>query len=247
MKHTFISHSTKNKDTADNIVKNLEDNGVPCWIAPRNINAGTNYGAALSSAIRDCGTFVLVFSEYSNISDAVFREVQLAFESRKTIIPVRINDVPVSDDLKFFLSGIQWVNATPEQLQFNKLIDDIHRLMNVPHAVDSGNTTELLDYTEDVSQNITLRNFDNLSQSWTVALDMHDEITIGRHPNNRIHIAEPSISREQCKIYMADGVLTIENSSNSNITQLNNAPLNIPAILQPNDRIKCGRIILIVE
>jgi hypothetical protein len=114
MKHTFISHSTKNKVTDDNIVKNLEDNGIPCWIAPRNITAGTNYGAAISSGIRDCEVFVLVFSEHSNASDAVFREVQLAFECRKPIIPVRINNVPISDDLKFFLSGIQWVSATPE-------------------------------------------------------------------------------------------------------------------------------------
>jgi hypothetical protein len=40
----FISHSSKDKLTADAICHSLEQNGIRCWIAPRDVRAGANYG-----------------------------------------------------------------------------------------------------------------------------------------------------------------------------------------------------------
>ncbi|MDR0948902.1 MAG: toll/interleukin-1 receptor domain-containing protein, partial [Lachnospiraceae bacterium] len=42
----FISHSSVDKSIANAICHTLEANGMRCWIAPRDIPAGTNYGAA---------------------------------------------------------------------------------------------------------------------------------------------------------------------------------------------------------
>lgn len=130
MKDVFISHSTKNKAVADSVVDALDASGISCWIAPRDIAPGSNYGAEITRAIRECPVVVLLFSDDSNSSDAVFREIQKAFEEKKRIVPLRIQDVPVSDDLSFYLSGLQWLDAEPRGKGFDGLVESIQLAIN---------------------------------------------------------------------------------------------------------------------
>lgn len=48
----FISYASKEMETASKVCKFLEDNGIRCWIAPRNVNAGSNYATQIVSAIK---------------------------------------------------------------------------------------------------------------------------------------------------------------------------------------------------
>ncbi|MCL2358073.1 MAG: TIR domain-containing protein [Defluviitaleaceae bacterium] len=255
-KTAFISHSSKDKSIADNIVACLEEQNIPCWIAPRNIPAGTNYGAAISAGLRECGVFVLVYSQNSNVSEAVFREVQLAFECRRPIIPVRIENIPPSDDLMFFLSGIQWVDAPADHRDFADLAAGIFHLYGTdvpssnaspaPGASDSDEgETEMLTLPTTPASTRTLRNADNPAQVWT--LNPTGEMLVGRLSSCEISLAEPCISRKQCKIYFVGAIATVENLSSSNITTLNDAPIHHPLPLCPGDKIKCGRVTLIYE
>jgi hypothetical protein len=57
----FISHSTKDNQVADAICHVLEQNGVRCWIAPRDIAAGTDYGTEIIRGIKNCTVFFLFF------------------------------------------------------------------------------------------------------------------------------------------------------------------------------------------
>ena len=47
----FISHSAKNKVTADAVCAMLESRGVRCWIAPRDVTPGTEWGESIVEAI----------------------------------------------------------------------------------------------------------------------------------------------------------------------------------------------------
>lgn len=38
----FISYASKEMEVAARVCKFLEDNGIRCWIAPRNVSAGSN-------------------------------------------------------------------------------------------------------------------------------------------------------------------------------------------------------------
>jgi pSer/pThr/pTyr-binding forkhead associated (FHA) protein len=71
-------------------------------------------------------------------------------------------------------------------------------------------------------------------------------VIVGRNADCQVFLAESSVSRQQCKIYL-NGAVIIENLSNSNRTQLNGLPLNNPTILKLGDKIKCGRTTLIVD
>jgi uncharacterized membrane protein YkoI len=141
MSSAFISHSSLDKATADEVVDALERKGISCWIAPRNIPAGSNYGAAIVQAIRDCDVLILLLSESSNTSAAVFREVQKAFEEHKSIIPLRLENVSVSDDLGFYLSGLHWIDADPDQNDFNDLINDVRLALEKTTNSDSNNSS----------------------------------------------------------------------------------------------------------
>ena len=47
----FISHSSKDQECAKKVSEFMEASGVPCWIAPRDVTPGSNYGAAIVEAI----------------------------------------------------------------------------------------------------------------------------------------------------------------------------------------------------
>ena len=125
MKSVFVCHSTSDKKVADIVVDSLENEGISTWIAPRDIASGSDYGASIGKGIRECEVLVLVFSKMSNESEAVIREVQLAFNEKKAIIPFRIEDVPVSDSMAFYLSGLHWVDAVQKKKNLDVLLKDV--------------------------------------------------------------------------------------------------------------------------
>ena len=47
----FISYASSDKAIADRICGALENAGVSCWIAPRNIEPGTDFPTAIVEAI----------------------------------------------------------------------------------------------------------------------------------------------------------------------------------------------------
>src|SRR4051794_9355796 len=74
----FISHSTKDKLVADAVVAHLEQNGLRCWCAPRDIMPGTSWASAIVEGIAACKAMVVVFSTNANTSDHIRREVERA-------------------------------------------------------------------------------------------------------------------------------------------------------------------------
>jgi TIR domain len=128
MKRTvFISHSSKDKAIGDEICRFLETNGISCWIAPRNVMPGKNYGAAIVEAIDECAVFLLVLTNESNKSGQVVREVERAASANAVIIPLRVEPVPPSRDLEFYVSSSHWLDATEKPLakHLGKLLDAI--------------------------------------------------------------------------------------------------------------------------
>jgi hypothetical protein len=58
----FVSYSSKDKPVADAVCATLEARSIRCWIAPRDILPGTDYGAAIVDAITQSRFMVLVLS-----------------------------------------------------------------------------------------------------------------------------------------------------------------------------------------
>src|ERR1700749_4802786 len=100
----FISHSAQDKKVSETICSALEQSGIRCWIAPRDVRPGKSFPGEITRAIQQCKVMLLIFSRHSNSSEQVLREVQLAVDGHLPIVRLRIADVPLSDDLRYFLS-----------------------------------------------------------------------------------------------------------------------------------------------
>ncbi|MDO4799343.1 MAG: FHA domain-containing protein [Bacillota bacterium] len=92
---------------------------------------------------------------------------------------------------------------------------------------------------------LRVRNVDNPDQIWNVSLA--SPIVVGREQGSNIHLAESSISRKQCRFYEETGRVMIENLSESNVTRLNEEKLTAPKPLRESDRIRCGRVTLMID
>src|SRR5690348_6729072 len=107
----FISYSSRDKTTADAVCAKLEQAGIRCWIAPRDVLAGTQYGEAIIDAINGASVMVLVFSAACNESPHVRAEVERAASKGLAVLPLRIEQVLPAKALEFFLSSPHWLDA----------------------------------------------------------------------------------------------------------------------------------------
>lgn len=107
----FISYASADKTIADRICEALEKVAVVCWIAPRDIPPGVNYPAAIVEAVRSARVLVLILTENATGSPHILSEVGHAFSAKKCIIPFRVFTGPLPEDLEFFLSTTQWLDA----------------------------------------------------------------------------------------------------------------------------------------
>ena len=113
----FISYSSKDKTAADALCATLEAHGIPCWIAPRNIAYGSDYGEAIVDGINESRVMVLVFSSHANTSPHIKREVDRAVSKSLTIIPIRIEDVAPTRALEYYISPVHWLDAVAPPLE----------------------------------------------------------------------------------------------------------------------------------
>src|SRR6267378_4934818 len=127
----FISHSSKDNETADAICNHLESAGIWCWIAPRDVKAGLDWTEGIIQGIEACRVFVLVFSENANISEHVRREVAKAFSLGLAVIPFRVANIMPSGSLAYFLGTVHWLDALtpPLDKHLNALTDRVKQLL----------------------------------------------------------------------------------------------------------------------
>lgn len=112
----FISHSAQDKKVADTICAALEEAEIRCWLAPRDVRPGRSFPGEITRAIQQSKVMLLIFSRHSNSSEQVLREVQLAVDCRVPIVRLRIEDIPLSDDLRYYLSTPHWLDALSHPL-----------------------------------------------------------------------------------------------------------------------------------
>ncbi|MBN2862933.1 MAG: TIR domain-containing protein [Bacteroidales bacterium] len=122
-KDVFISYSSVDSTAADTVCSILEQNGISCWIAPRDITPGLDFAEAIIDGIKSSKLFILVYSSNSNNSKQVIREVDRAVHLGLPVINLKLEDVPLSKQLEYYLSSVHWLDAKTPPLEehINKL------------------------------------------------------------------------------------------------------------------------------
>ncbi|MEI8371840.1 MAG: TIR domain-containing protein [Planctomycetota bacterium] len=129
----FLSYSSKDKTVADAMCAVLESAGIRCWVAPRDIPASGNWGEAIINGINASRVMVLIFSQHSNSSQQVIREVERAVSKGIPVLPFRIEDVPLSKPMEYQISTVHWLDAfsPPLNNHLQKLAEELQQLLRM--------------------------------------------------------------------------------------------------------------------
>jgi len=106
----FISHSSTDRKVAAAICTALENRGLKCWLAGRDVGPGENFQEAIVNTIRSAKVMVLVFTDHANKSDEIKKELVLAGQNKLTIIPARVEDVVPNAALAYEFATRQWID-----------------------------------------------------------------------------------------------------------------------------------------
>ncbi len=129
----FICHRTAepDQDIADAICTRLEERGLRCWIAPRNILAGSqNYERDILKGVENSRIFLLVSSFKSIYSEDCEMELKAAVLDGKALYSYRIDDTPYDGAFDKALSGVQWLDASDDPYaHLEQLVIDIKGIL----------------------------------------------------------------------------------------------------------------------
>lgn len=134
----FISYSSVDKTAGETVCSILEQNGISCWIAPRDIAPGKPFAEAIIKAIKESKIFILIYSGNSNHSAQVIKEVDRVVHHGLTVITLRLEDVKMSDQLEYYLSDVHWLDALTPPLEehINRLSKVVKMLLSKDEVKD---------------------------------------------------------------------------------------------------------------
>ena len=109
MAELFISYSRQDRPQALDLAAELRAEGFSVWIDQGGIEGAQNWSAKIVEGIDECSTMVLLISPHSVASRNVAKEVHLAYEKKKHILPVVIEKVKLPASFEYSLAGLQHV------------------------------------------------------------------------------------------------------------------------------------------
>lgn len=107
MADIFISYSSKDREQAEQLTELLASAGLSVWIDKQGIDVATSWSKEIVDAIDGCRALVVLLSPSSIESVNVAREIALASERKKKILPLDLEPVTIPNELAYHLAGIQ--------------------------------------------------------------------------------------------------------------------------------------------
>jgi hypothetical protein len=126
----FVSYSRRDQERVQCWLDRLQAAGVSTWIDVRGIDGATLWGKEIVDAIERCRVLMLMLSEASAASPQVVKEVSLAAESNRHILPLLLEPVVIPSSLRYHLAGLQQIElfgGDPEE-KFQAIVRAIDRL-----------------------------------------------------------------------------------------------------------------------
>ncbi len=105
----FISYAARDRERVLGLVERLRKAGVTVWIDQVGIDVSTMWSQEIVSAIKGCKVMLLSISPHSTESENVVKELALASERKKPIIPVYLGAAEIPETMEYQLAGIQRV------------------------------------------------------------------------------------------------------------------------------------------
>ena len=124
----FISYSRKDTKIVDEFVNRLESEGVRVWIDRDGVESGDAFKRVIVNAIKESALFMFFSSESSNSSPWTTKEVGIAVNYQKPIIPIKLDKTLYNEDIEFDLVNLDYIdysNPAMQQPMMEKLVRTI--------------------------------------------------------------------------------------------------------------------------
>lgn len=109
----FISHASTDAAAARDVRDLLQELGYATWIAPDDLVGASSWPEQILAAVGRCHALVVLISDAANRSDHVAREVSIAAEAGKPLVPLRLAPVEPDGSLRYLLHLSQWIDVFP--------------------------------------------------------------------------------------------------------------------------------------
>ena len=131
----FISYGSPDRDRIQDLISRLRQAGVTVWIDEAGIEGAAMWSEEIVGAINNCKVLILAISPNSTKSKNVVRELALASEEEKTILPVFLEPTDIPESMKYQLAGIQRVEyfAGNEEEAIGSVLRALSRLGITTH------------------------------------------------------------------------------------------------------------------
>ena len=125
----FISYSSKDRERVTPIVKQLESHGVSVWFDQEGIEGSDLWRSEIVKGIEGCKVLLLMASETAVASKNVVKEVSLASDRNKRLLPVYLEAVQIPETLEYQLAGIHHITyySGEEDQNINRILRSLDR------------------------------------------------------------------------------------------------------------------------
>lgn len=106
----FFSYSRKDSEKVDALCVILDQMDIPYWIDRDGVFSGSNFKELIVKAISTTDIVLFLSSENSNRSANVAKEISIADQYDKIIIPVRLDSSPMHPKIAYDLAGIDFLD-----------------------------------------------------------------------------------------------------------------------------------------
>jgi|GEM_PF-1510341 len=139
----FISYSTKDQKIVEGLCAYLEQHGIRCFVAYRDIPPTTPWPPAIVEALENAKIMTIVFSENFNMSIEVDREIVIACKAQMPILTFRLEDANFEGTKKYYLENLNWIDAFPEpEKYFSRITTYICSLLHISSEKTSINKVQ---------------------------------------------------------------------------------------------------------
>jgi len=121
----FISYSREDQQQVVKMVEYLRGQGISVWMDETDIHGATIWTKEIVEAIRASSLFILAISGHSIGSKNVVKELALASEREKIILPIYLEQCEIPETMEYQLAGIQ--NIALHTLDKSKAYEFVHQ------------------------------------------------------------------------------------------------------------------------
>lgn len=103
----FLSYSYVDAALATAVRDGLQSRNIDVWKAPESIPSGVDWASAIHAGIEQQQVFLLLWTDAAMASEAVSKEISLASQHRRLLLPLRLTLAMPQGGQAYHLGHIQ--------------------------------------------------------------------------------------------------------------------------------------------